>query len=62
VHLSGNVYDSDNLDDTVYLRYREILDRALLKGLSELRFGNALNWDDIVQREVFESYTEENIK
>ncbi len=51
----GSVYDLDNLNDTVYSRYKNLLDRASSKGLSVLRSGKAINWSEIVRREVLQS-------
>ena len=45
----------ENLDEEAYLRFQETQDRAFLRGLMELQAGNAINWYEVVQREILEA-------
>lgn len=50
--ILGSISDLGIIDEKVHQRFEDILDRAFLRGLRELESGNALNWDEILQREI----------
>lgn len=52
--IIGNAFDLEYADDEIFFRYKDMLDKAFLSGLKELRNGNAINWYEIIQHETSE--------